>query len=553
MKHKEIYSLGCGKGLATKGRLRSSVATVAGTLLCLGGGLAATTAQADDEDFGVNLSGYVRTIVATSLSDHPETASNDKWDIPMARGTVYLDLDVFTGPLTWKAVGRFDKEVKTGYLKNLEALTQLQSPGGNFSDDFMDQYDTSNVWEFLREFYVDFTLFDRLDVRLGKQQLVWGESDFFQAMDLIHGFDYRWRLFFENNEDWRKPLVLANFNLDVSEWDGALNFFIRPGLDRAEDMGSNFNLEGGRWIPHPYRGVDFTAFNTAYNTDHNRGDWDDVTFGARWTGSLGSIGYSLAYLKTFNPAPIVNPATIGNLGVLEAFGVTSTTPYGEVASNQVLGDWIYPKIDVFGASVNGFVSALDATLSAEVAFTPNKPFNFGQLESSLPGWGGIVEKDTLAIMLRVDKELKLSEWLGTNRPSLSSIQLFDTWIVDYESSNDVVEFFSFGAPKKKHTVYLTAFTLLNFKHDTINPSFVIGGDLSNGGGFLIPAVEFVMGDNWRVKFEADLWWGGDKKQPSAALESGAHLNPLGISENSASFFDWFAKDNQLVVKVTRQF
>ncbi|MBL4802043.1 MAG: hypothetical protein JKY45_09115 [Emcibacter sp.] len=535
-------------------RLRSSVAKFASIALCLGGGLALTgTAQADDDEFRIDVSGYLRAYTAISLSNHEETAGDDKFSIPMARGTIYLDVDVYTGPLIWKVVGRYDKEIKTGYLKELEHLTQIQSPGGNFATDFMDQYETDDILEFLREYYVDFTLFDRLDVRLGKQQLVWGESDFFQAMDLIHGFDYRWRLFFENNEDWRKPLILANFNLGVEELDGNLNFFVRPGWDRDEDMGSNYNIEGGRWIPHPYRGVDFTAFTNAYNTEHNRGDWDDVTFGARWTGTMGSISYSLAYLKTFNPTPIINPATTGNAGVVEAFGVTSTTPYGEVAGNQVLGDWIYPKIDVFGASINGYSTKLDSTLSAEVAFVPNKPFNFGELSSSLPGWGGVKEKDTALIMLRLDKELKLSNWLGTNRPSFSSIQVFDTWITNYKRTDELVDFASYGARKKEHTVYLTMFTVLNYKHDTINPSLVFGADMSNGGGFLIPAVEVVVGENWRFKLEANLWWGGNKKLPTSTLANGAHSNPLGISENSAAFFDWFAKDNQIVLKLTRQF
>jgi hypothetical protein len=534
-----------------------------GFWICLGGTALAESVSASPGDYGIeideisnfsmNLSGYLRTTVGISLEDHDETRSDDKGEISMARGSLYLDLDVYTGPLVWKAVGRLDKEMQTDYLDDLEALTRLQSPGGNTStQDYMDQYDTDDLEDFLREFYVDFTLFDRLDVRLGKQQLVWGESDFFQALDLVHGFDYRWRLFFENNEEWRKPLILANFNLDVPALNGNLNFYVRPGWDRDEDMGSNYNIEGGRWIPHPYRGVDFTAFTNAYQTGHKSGDWDDETYGIRWNGIAGSIGYSLAYLKTFNPQPMMNPTS--STAISGLFGVTASTPWGEEPDNQVLGDWIYPEIDVFGFTINGYSASMDSTLSAEIAYIPNKPFNYGQLHSSLPGWGGIKEKDTVVTMLRLDKELKLMNLLGTNRPSLSSIQLFDTWITGYDEDDEIVEFASFGARKKEHTTYLTLFTLLNFKRDTINPSFVVGADLSNGGGFAIPAVEFVIGDKWRFKVEADLWWNdGDKKKPSATAANGAHLNPLGVNENSASLFDWFADDNQLVFKLTRQF
>lgn len=523
----------------------------AGVLMVAGGMGITNTALADSSEFDASLSGYVRTTAGISLEDHSETSANETGEFTMARTTLYLDLDVTTGPLTWKAVGRFDKEYQTDYLNDLEDLIQLQSPGGNSSNgNFMDAYDTDEFGEFLREFYVELAITDKLDLRFGKQQLVWGESDFFQAMDLASGFDLRWRLFFENNQEWRKPLIMANFNLDLyEEMGGNLNFFIRPGWDREEDMGSNFNLEGGRWIPHPYRGVDFTAFTKGYQTHHKDGDWDDPTYGIRWKGTVDSIGYSLAYLKTFNANPLINPA---GSGVPGAFGATSVEFYGEEPDNQVLGDWIYPEIDVFGLTINGYSSTLESVLSAEVAYTPDKPFNYGELQSSLPGWGGVIEKDTVVTMLRLDKELRLMDWLGTNRPSLTSIQLFDTYIIDYKEDDEIVEFASFGAPKREHTSYLTIFTLLQFNRDTINPSFVVGWDISNGGGFAIPAVEFVIGNKWRLKVEGNLFF-GDAKKPSATSPNGSHLNPLGVSENSAALFDWFSEDDQIVMKITRQF
>ena len=547
-------------------KYNSNILKTMGFLLCIGGTVSAGSVLAADkpacdtcaggfgEDWSFAVSGYARTYWGVSLEDHDETPSNDTWETTMARATLYLDTDIYTGPVSWKIVSRFDREHQTDYLKDLEANTQaIGATGSALRGQYMDQYNTDHLQELFREYYADFALFDgKLNMRVGKQQLVWGESDFFQAMDLVHGFDFRWRLFFENNEDWRKPLFLVNFDLDLQdELGGSLNFFVRPGLDREDDIGNNFNIEGGRWIPHPYRGVDFTAF-TEYNADHTDGAQDDPTFGFRWNSEIGSIGYSVAYLRTFNPAPIMNPAV--NSGVPGAFGVTEMNQYGELANNQVLGDWIYPHINVFGVSANGYMQMIDSTLSAEVAFIPNKPYNFGNLYSSLPGWGGVKEKDTLVTMFRIDKEFKLGKYIGTNRPSLSSVQLFDTWILDHDDNDEIVEFASFGAQKREHTAYLTIFSLLNFKRDTINPIFVVGTDLSNGGGFGIIGTEFVFGDDWRVKIEADLWWSdGDKKTNAGNATCNVCANPLGNPENSASLFDWFADDNQLVLKVTRQF
>lgn len=556
----------------------TSIMKVGGFLLGCGGLLMASSSALAGPGYGgdsepafrFEYNGYLRSTVAVSLQDHDETKADDKFRMTQAELTLNLDFDIKTGPLNWKVITRFDKEHQTDYLDDLQERMDAVGLNGNYSGDqpqrgdFMDQYETTDeVFDWLREIYFDVNLFDdRLLVRIGRQQLVWGESDFFQAMDVVHGYDYRGRLFYENNEEWRKPLMLFNFNLDLYELGGSLNWYIRPGWDREEDMGSSFNIEGGRWIPHPYRGVDFTQFTDSYNEDHKAGDWSDMTYGIRWNGSWGSVGYSLAYLKTFNPAPVVNPNELRG-----AFGIAVTEgpaqQYVEAPQQtSILGDWMYPEIDVFGFTINGFNQAMDATLSAEIAFIPNKPYNFGYLQSDLPGWEGVMEKDTLNIMLRIDKEFKWMDALGTHRPSLSSIQLFDTWIINHDDDDELVEFASFGAPKKEHQAYLTIFTLLNFNRDTINPSFVAGTDLSRGGGFLIPAVEFVWGDDWRLKVEADLWWNdGDVKKTcgsggtaNAGCDTTNVGHPLlGKRESSAGFMDWFAEDNQLVFKLTRQF
>ena len=571
----------------------------------------------DNEPFyNLNMNGYVRTTVGVMLQDNDETRADDKFRMNQAEVTLNLDFDIKTGPLNWKVITRFDKEMQTDYLDDLEERMDATAAAfgiqGNYSGvgshnrgDFMEQYETTDeVFDWLRELYFDVNLLDdRLMVRVGRQQLVWGESDFFQAMDVVHGYDYRGRLFYENNEEWRKPLMLFNFRLDFYELGGSLNWYIRPGWDRKEDMGSNYNIEGGRWIPHPYRGVDFTQFTTSYRTDHDSGDWSDMTYGIRWNGEWGSIGYSFAYMKTFSPAPVVNPYASSGVDAADgapdmsglAVGINNGAYYGyyglqgetetyggdAAKTGTLLGDWMYPEIDIFGFTMTGFNSPMDATISAEIAYIPNKPYNYGSLKSDLPGWNGVIEKNTLNMMFRIDKEFKWMDSLGTHRPSLSSIQLFDTWIMNHDDKDEIVEFASFGAQKKEHTAYLTIFTLMNFHRDTINPSFVAGTDLTKGGGFAIPAVEFVYGDDWRLKVEADLWFNdGDAKKvcrssagtgtDSSCGTSGHNANNLEIGardgsprgsgdsllgkrENSAGFMDYFAGDNQLVFKLTRQF
>ena len=120
-------------------------------------------------------------------------------------------------------------------------------------------------------------------------------------------------------------------------------------------------------------------------------------------------------MKTFNPAPVVNPHALGatgsnrpdvanavadsnlvgaNGGYYAYYGIMGATEtYGseEATQGNLLGDWMYPEIDIFGFTMTGFNSPMDATLSAEIAFIPNKPYNYGSIYSDLPGWNGVIE------------------------------------------------------------------------------------------------------------------------------------------------------------------
>src|ERR1700739_2381209 len=164
------------------------------------------------------LGGFVRTWASMNLQNHPETSRNDAGTLQMLRGSLELDAKLKTGPLTWTAVGRADREVLTTYQKDLQNLARQNTPGGPGSS-LLSQYNQTE----LREFYVDADVGDRVHLRLGKQQIVWGETDFFHPTDLIQGYDYRWRSFVEpESDEVRKPLIMANAKIAVPEAGGTL-------------------------------------------------------------------------------------------------------------------------------------------------------------------------------------------------------------------------------------------------------------------------------------------------------------------------------------------
>lgn len=492
---------------------------------------AASPATTDEYGNSFHVGGYLRGWTSFNLQDMPETPGNDKWKASMIRGSALVDIDATTGPIKWKATGRADREVKTGFLKDLENLRATNGTAvGGESQSITDNYNNAQI----RELWMEFQAGDRATFRLGKQQIVWGESDFFHAMDVAHGYDLSWRLFFEGeNEEWRKPLWLISTKIQVPEAKGQIQAFVRPGLDSCKDIGNTYDIQGGRWFFQPYRGFDLTAV-TDNDCKHPDGDFRNTTGGVRWSGGLGPVNYSVGYIKTFAADPVANSAFV---------------PFMKAPTGKFF-DLIHPEIDVLGMTVSGYSAPIDSVLSAEVAYTKDQPYNIGTGVLGAPtvpgnvglGLGGIMKKDTLTMMVRADKNLNFQEVLGTNRPSLSSIQLFDTMVLNYKGSDDLARLFAYGAPLKRHSTILTAFTMLNYKSDTINPSFAVGTDLTNGGGFFIPAVDFVLGDSWRMKVEADILW---SKNSSNKLFDGN--NP------GTQLFGYFSNNSQLVLRLTRQF
>ncbi|MDY6829269.1 MAG: DUF1302 family protein [Pseudomonadota bacterium] len=477
----------------------------------------------------VRISGYVREHLASNLSDVPETPEDDKYDLAMARTTLLLQADADLGWAYGVAIGRLTREYMTGYLDRLEDLTALtgalNAPPLPRSD-FQQQYND----EELREAYLDIPMGLQFTARIGKQQVVWGETDFFQAMDVIHGYDQTWRAFLEpENEEWRKPLWLLNLQYFAVESDTAVQVVLRPGIDDDDAMGNSLDTFGGRWSLNGSRGFN-TAALIPVNYNHSKADADEPSYGIRLSGSVLGFGYSLNYYHTLSQDPVVNFADLSG-----GFNPTFRG-YGEAPENG-FAEFIYPEIDIFGATLNGYLAPINATFRAELAFTPDKPYNFGLANTPSAGGNGVIEKDTLRAMIGLDKPLRTQGWLGTSAPTSISLQLFDTWILDHEDSEQVVDF---GSPKKEHSSILTALVMMPFRHDSVTFTFAVIYDLAYDGTILVPGLSLSFGDHWRVMLEADFFNGGRYKN--------SPMDPQGQSLIGA-----FHYSDQALARISYQF
>jgi hypothetical protein len=525
--------------------------------------------------------GYVRAWGSWNLENPGETGRagpvtpgqyatgghDEKGEMSMARLSAFLDFETRRGEITTKASVRSDQEHQTNYLKRLEekrpgnsVVSPIFNPTISQSAPLMDQYRQTRI----RDLYVDLPLAENIQARIGKQQLVWGETDFFRAMDIVNGFDYRWRSFLEvENEELRKTNWMGTFRFNFPEQKGNLQAFIKPGIDRDEDIGNTYDITGGRWANNPYRSVDFYNVNNitgavggsmsprpylGKNYKHELGNKDDVTGGLRWSGIMDNLNYSIAILNGFGN-PVVVPARVD-------FTTAHLGSASSTANTQgSLGDIVYPKISAYGFTLNGYSPMFDAVFSTEQVYTNGVAYNQGSRPNSngsenifaIPGLNGYMKKNTVTSMFRMDKSVDLGKLIGTSRPSFGSVQVFNTHVLNYNKSDDLVNLIGFTSTLKQNTTILTGILAMNYDNDRINPAVAVGTDLTNGGSFLIPSVEFVLGDNWRLKAEADLFYGAKTRPQAFDLGSG------NAADAGTPLMGYFHGNDQFVLRLTRNF
>lgn len=533
-----------------------------------------TTVHAEDGFFdNWEVSGYARTHFSWNL-ENPYLMDGDdanalvgaerkgdyRYDMSMARATLKLNLFKEFGDSQFYVSGRVNREHETNYLKDLQEVMDQNAASDMFSDRNKSQVnlmdDVYNSEE-LRELWWQTKVTPSTILKLGKQQVVWGETDFFQSMDVIHGYDQRIRSFLEpENEDVRKPLWMVNLQQEFNELDGTLQMIYIPGrMNSAYDRGNSFDVDGGRWANNPNKGITFRTAtfgaDVPYNFDHKDADMDDPSYGLRWKSMAGEWEYSLAWFHGPSVNPVINPNPNNPLGVGDAAsGAKFAGAYkGEYNSDagSTVGELIYPFVDVFGISANRYLESIDAVFSTEFSYIPDSPYNFGLQAGEaggcafFPGFCGIKEKDVVKTMLRLDKQLALQKFLGTSRPSFFSVQLFNTWITDYDRDDELVNSAGFSGRTKEFSTIATAILGMNYDNDRINPSIAVGTDMTYGGSFLIPAVEFAYGDNWRIRAEADIFF--DDESQKRALQG----------FNNTNLFGYFNGNDQLSLRVTYNF
>ncbi len=252
-------------------------------------------------------------------------------------------------------------------------------------------------WDWLRECYADY-LSDALDVRLGKQTIVWGTADGVKILDLVNPMDMR-EFTLAPFDESRIPQWTAKAEISPT-LNGTLQAFVIPWNFEPNYIspdGSPFTFRAtsvGEASKDQLESMGYTINNF---DDQPADSFDKSKFGFRWLDIIRNFEYSLNYLQGYNMSSVVNvevdaSTAVGNPPAQGLPPAGSTWNFTKK----------YPYVHVMGGSgsygINsGMLEGL--TIRSEFAYTHGNECGFGEDSKQI----GLTDVDNYNYMVGLDK------------------------------------------------------------------------------------------------------------------------------------------------------
>lgn len=435
--------------------------------------------------------------------------------LSMFRNTLQIEADWSPWPeVSLHAIFRGVKSLKLSVDK--DAQVPEEGYYGN-SQKTIDWVADKYYQEFeLRELYLDISASDYLHLRLGRQQVAWGETGSYRLLDVINPIDATWHFGpLETFEDQRIPLWMLKGLLWVPLLQGNLEVVWIPMLDKPEDTVTVPLTFVGAWGLPPVPAPEL------YGGDDSVAPWKirkkvflypgrnirDSRAGARWQGEIGDITYSLVYFYTHQLSPPIPYYTYTQFGA----GAEGLDVY-----------LIFPRQHIAGLSLEGALPyPLGTNVKFEAAFEPNRTYTLHSAENSLtdrilyaaPNGDTFTffhkkVKKVLGYALTLQQPLLL-DFLNKEQSVWVVLQFMHSWILDFNPSERIIEVPGYDATlSKEHSFTIIGAIFTNYLHGMLSPR-IIGAWLVDNGGFLSTQLGLTLGDHWRFRLALNMFFGAN--------------------------------------------
>ena len=324
--------------------------------------------------------------------------------------------------------------------------------------------------EWLRDCYLDFTS-DKLDIRIGKQQVVWGQADGLPFLDRVMPFDlsYYWLYDFA---DIRIPLWMIKVEYSP-ELNSTLQFLLIPDFEASRSAPANapFSFKGVNSFHRVKKIMEANGGSMSTTIYRPPKEFKNSRVGLRWRSMLGNdIEYTLNWLYGYSTSAYTYlDQTIITGGPIPGLGMPK-------------GNYYYSRrhklMHLIGFSFNkSFVNPglfEGWTIRGEFAYFHNEPTYYG-----IQGQRKLTERtDKYAYVLGLDRSF-FTNWLFSFQ--------FGQFIHNERTKADllgnvyqVLNSYTYGLTDKVENIF-TLKIATDFMHERLKPEvLIIYGDDNDG-------------------------------------------------------------------------
>jgi len=177
----------------------------------------------------------------------------------------------------------------------------------------------------LREFYWDVDL-DKGQLRLGKQQVIWGQADGLKLLDVVNPQSFR-QFILEDFDDSRIPLWMLNLELFLDVGDLQLLWIPDTSMHSLPTSGSTFEITA------PFANIPSSIPVSINPVDRPDSMPSDSDYGFRLAIFRGGWDVTLNYMYHYDDFPVLRKQ-IGPSGLKLSPGYERTHTIGGTASNS---------------------------------------------------------------------------------------------------------------------------------------------------------------------------------------------------------------------------
>lgn len=389
----------------------------------------------------VEVSGLLETDTALALEDGS-----------LQKSTVTLTPEVRFGLLDRSRVTIIGR-LRTDMKDTLEP----GSPSGSTRATLSDRWHIADHLEAeLREAYLD-TEIGATYLRLGKQQIVWGQADGLKVLDVLNPQSFA-EFILPDFEDSRIPLWSANAEIPVGDLTLQLVWIPDTTYDEIPELGSAFAFTSPLIVPtaSPGTPITFAAPDKPTNA------LSDSDVGVKLSAFTHGWDLSLNYAYHYGDRPVVRR-------LFTSEGVTIEQNYER---SHLLGGTFS---NVFG----------NITLRGEVGYATNRYFRTSNLQDN----DGVVRANEVSYVLGLDYA-GVTDWF-------LSAQIFQSYL----SSNAP------GLVRDRLDTRMTFLARGNFLNEALQLEALLIQSLNDGDGLLQLALTYEWRSNIRLKAGSDLFYG----------------------------------------------